>query len=52
MEFELKLLYLNMRFESEKYQPLDKYDFKPKLSEHSRMVSRGQMTQILNKLME
>jgi GLPGLI family protein len=52
MEFELKLLYLNMRFEAEKYQPLENKDFKPKFSEHSRLVSRGQMTQILNKLME
>jgi hypothetical protein len=52
MEFELKLLYLNMRFEAEKYQPLENKDFKPKISEQSRLVSRGQMTQILNKLME
>jgi hypothetical protein len=52
MEFELNLLYLHMRFEAEKYQPLNDYDFKPDVKQNSRVVSRSQMTQILNKLME
>ncbi len=52
MEFELKLLYLKMRFVAEKYQPLDNFDLNPKLNENSRQVSRFQMTQILNKLMQ
>jgi GLPGLI family protein len=52
MEFELKLLYLHMRFEAEKYQALDDYSITPKINENSKQVSRNQMTQILNKLME
>ena len=52
MEFELNLLYLKMHFIAEKYQPLGDYDFTPKLNQNSRLVSRDQMTEILNKLME
>ena len=52
MEFELNLLYLKMRFVAEKYQELSDNDFKNNLPENSKEVSRDQMTQILNKLME
>jgi GLPGLI family protein len=52
MEFELNLLYLKMRFVAEKYQQLEDYDFDPRLNGNSKTVSRSQMTQILNKLME
>jgi GLPGLI family protein len=52
MEFELNLLYLRMRFVAEKYQALGNNDFKNKLPEDSKVVSRDQMTQIMNKLMD
>jgi GLPGLI family protein len=52
MEFELKLLDLRMRFEAEKFQPLENHDLNPKLKNNSIQVNRTQMTQILNKLME
>jgi GLPGLI family protein len=52
MEFELTLIHLKMRFEAEKYQPLTDYDFNPPPNKNSKQVSRLQMTQILNKLME
>lgn len=52
MEFELNLLYLKMRFVAEKYQISDDYDFKNKPPDNSKLVSRDQMTQILNRLME
>jgi hypothetical protein len=52
MEFELKLLYLHMRFTAEKFQS------QPDNPEHStipkdiRHISRDQMTRLLNKLMD
>jgi GLPGLI family protein len=52
MEFELKLLYIKMRFEADKYQPISGSDFTPKLNNNYKSVTRSQMTQILNKLME
>lgn len=52
MEFELKLLNLQMRFTAEKYQPLDNGDFNTRQHSKSTEVSRMQMTQILHKLME
>lgn len=52
MEFELNLLYLKMRFVAEKYQVLNEVDFKNKLPENIRVVSRDQMTQLLSRLME
>ena len=52
MEFELNLISLKMRFVAEKYQALNENDFNRKPPENSKLVSRDQMTQILNKLME
>ncbi|MBN2813197.1 MAG: hypothetical protein JXQ80_03910 [Bacteroidales bacterium] len=52
MEFELDLLYLEMRFVAEKFQPIEDTDFAFKINENSKLVSRDQMTSILNKLME
>jgi len=52
MEFELDLLYLKMRFAAEKYHTLDREFAENKLPENVKMVSREQMTQILNKLLE
>jgi GLPGLI family protein len=52
MEFELNLLYLKMRFVAEKYHAMSKEDQQNKLPENMKVVSRDQMTQILNKLME
>ena len=52
IEFELKLLHLKMRFVAEKFQPLADYDFNQQFNRKSKHVSRLQMTQILNKLME
>ena len=52
MEFELNLLYLKMRFSAEKYHALDKEYPGSKIPDNVKMVSRDQMTQILNKLME
>jgi GLPGLI family protein len=52
MEFELKLSYLRMRFVAEKYQPIHEVDITPRLPSNIKQVSRDQMTQILNKLME
>jgi hypothetical protein len=52
MEFELNLLYLKMRFVAEKFQPLNEKDLATKIPDNARQVSRDQMTQILNKLME
>jgi hypothetical protein len=52
MEFELNLLYLKMRFVAEKFHPDIYDDPQGKLPEKMVAVSRDQMTQILNKLME
>jgi GLPGLI family protein len=52
MEFELNLIHLKMRFVAEKYRTLGAEDQITKLPERTREVSRDQMTQILNKLME
>jgi len=52
MEFELKLVHLNMRFVAESFHTLDTASLEPQLNEGSRQVSRSQMTQILNKLLQ
>jgi hypothetical protein len=52
MEFELTLLYLKMRFEAEKFESFEEEILKPKVNHNSKRVSRDQMTQILNRLME
>jgi hypothetical protein len=52
MEFELNLLYLKMRFSAEKFQTLAETSGEPDLPKNIRMISRDQMTEILNKLME
>jgi hypothetical protein len=52
MEFELKLLYLHMRFTAEKFQPLDETSDIFDLPKNIRIINRDQMTEILNKLME
>lgn len=52
MEFELKLLYLNMHFIAEKYEPLQKNNITIKTPENTKNVTREQMTQILSRLME
>lgn len=52
MEFELKLLYLNMHFIAEKYEPLQKNNITVKTPENAKNVTREQMTQILSRLME
>lgn len=52
MEFELKLLYLKMRFVANRYQKIENDNFNARLNENSRQVTRWQMTQILKKLME
>jgi GLPGLI family protein len=52
MEFELNLLDLKMRFVAEKFQALKEDDLNHKLPANSKLVSREQMTQILNRLME
>lgn len=51
MEFELQLLHLKMRFVADKYTKLEgEIECKPEKT--SKEVSRNQMTQILNKLMD
>jgi GLPGLI family protein len=51
MEFELELIHLKMRFVAEKYQQLNsKIGYQT--SKEVQQVTRSQMTQILNKLME
>jgi hypothetical protein len=52
MEFELNLLYLRMRFVAENFHAMKLEDLQNEISDDSRQVSRDQMTQILNKLME
>jgi len=52
MEFELNLLYLRMRFVAENFHEMEPENLNNEFSEYSRQVSRDQMTQILNKLME
>jgi GLPGLI family protein len=52
MEFELKLVHLNMRFVAESYHELDSASLEPDLNNQSKYVSRTQMTQILNKLLQ
>jgi hypothetical protein len=52
MEFELNLLYLKMRFSAEKFETLAETSGVIDLPENTRMISRDQMTEILNKLME
>lgn len=51
MEFELKLLTLRMRFTAEKFQPVASVPDKADLPEHTKDVSRDQMTEILAKLL-
>lgn len=52
MEFELKLMHLNMRFTAESFHTLDSAILEPRFSESSRQVTRSQMTQILNRLIQ
>jgi hypothetical protein len=52
MEFELDLLYLRMRFVAEKFHNSDEVVLQNTLPDQVKVVSRDQMTQILNKLME
>jgi GLPGLI family protein len=52
MEFELNLLYLRMRFVAEKFQSCDEAELLPKFPDNSKEVSRNQMTEILNRLLE
>jgi GLPGLI family protein len=52
MEFQLDLLYLRMHFVAEKFHPSNEMVQQHKISDQVKMVSRDQMTQILNKLME
>jgi len=52
MEFELNLLDLKMRFTAEKFQPLAETSEIINLPKNIRTISRDQMTEILNKLME
>jgi hypothetical protein len=53
MEFELDLLYLRMRFVADEYHSsFEQYEQRNRIPEHVKVVSRDQMTQILNKLME
>lgn len=52
MEFELNLLYLRMRFVAENFHEMEPENMSNEFAEFSRQVSRDQMTQILNKLME
>ena len=51
MEFELTLIDLKMRFTAERFHQLDR-QINPKSNSGIKQVSRHQMTQILNKLME
>ena len=52
MEFELRLLYLNMRFTAEKFQPMADKSDESSVPENTRNISRDQMTEILGRLME
>ena len=52
MEFELNMLYLRMRFSAEKFHNPGTESQIAKLPENVKHISRDQMTQILNKLME
>jgi GLPGLI family protein len=52
MEFELNLLYLKMRFTADKFQTLSVDPTKNALPKNIRDITRDQMTQLLNKLME
>jgi GLPGLI family protein len=52
MEFQLKLMHLNMRFTAESYRDLDASSLVPSANQNSKLVSRSQMTQILDKLLQ
>jgi GLPGLI family protein len=52
MEFELTLLQLHMRFSAEKFDPVAEIPVEYDLPKNIRTISRDQMTEILNKLME
>lgn len=52
MEFELRLMHLNMRFVAESFHELDTTTLEPRPNQESKQVSRSQMTQILNMLIQ
>jgi GLPGLI family protein len=52
MEFELNLLHLRMKFVAEKFHDLNMEGQFSKIPDNMKVISRDQMTQILNKLME
>ncbi len=52
MEFQLKLLHLNMRFTADGFRDLDTSILEPVTHQNSKKVSRSQMTQILSKLLQ
>lgn len=52
MEFELQLLYLRMRFVAQEFRKGDQNNLPGDVPDKTIQVSREQMTQILNKLME
>ncbi|HEX2394279.1 MAG TPA: hypothetical protein VHI78_02980 [Bacteroidales bacterium] len=52
MEFELRLMHLNMKFVAESFHNLDTASLEPRPNHESKQVSRSQMTQILNMLIQ
>lgn len=52
MEFELNMLYLRMRFSAEKYHTPGSESQIARLPENVKHITREQMTQILNRMME
>jgi hypothetical protein len=52
MEFELNLLHLKMRFTAEKFHPLAESADKKDFPKNTRPITRDQMTEILNRLMD
>jgi len=52
MEFELTLLNLQMKFTAEKFQPENGNSHVISMPRNTRTISRDQMTDLLNKLME
>lgn len=52
MEFELRLMHLNMRFAAESFHELDTTSLEPRTNREGKQVSRSQMTEILNMLIQ
>ncbi len=52
MEFELNLLHLKMRFTAEKFHPMEESANKMDFPKNARFITRDQMTEILNRLMD